>query len=161
MLLIHPLVLGQGRRLFDDRGPGDHFELVDSVVTPKGVIITTYQREADRLRPDQWGGLAMTAVETRPAIGQRVHLPVARGFTDQGLKFRLTGRARVLMCPVPIPTTSTAACWAGVPGLRTANCHLGLGRGSGSSGDPVGQALLWIRAATPSKIRLRPNCKSS
>jgi hypothetical protein len=23
------------------------------------------------------------------------------------------------------------------------------------------QALLWIRAATPSKIRLRPNCKSS
>ena len=50
----------------------------------------------------------------------------------------------------------------GAPGtLRTANCRLGLGRRAGSSGDPVGQALLWIRAATPSKIRLRPNCKSS
>jgi dihydrofolate reductase len=43
MLLIHPLVLGQGRRLFDDRGPGKDFELVDSVATTKGVIITTYQ----------------------------------------------------------------------------------------------------------------------
>jgi hypothetical protein len=36
-------VLGQGRRLFDDRGPGTDFELIDSVGTPKGVIITTYQ----------------------------------------------------------------------------------------------------------------------
>jgi dihydrofolate reductase len=43
VLLIHPLVLGQGRRLFDDSGPGSDFELVDSLVTPKGVIITTYQ----------------------------------------------------------------------------------------------------------------------
>jgi dihydrofolate reductase len=48
VLLIHPLVLGQGRRLFDDRGPGDHFELADSAVTTKGVIITTYQRDADQ-----------------------------------------------------------------------------------------------------------------
>jgi 2'-5' RNA ligase len=39
-------VLGQGRRLFDDSGPVDHFELVDSAVTTKGVIITTYQRDA-------------------------------------------------------------------------------------------------------------------
>jgi dihydrofolate reductase len=46
VLLIHPLVLGQGRRLFDDSGPVDHFELVDSAVTTKGVIITTYQRDA-------------------------------------------------------------------------------------------------------------------
>jgi hypothetical protein len=36
-------VLGQGRRLFDDRGPSEDLELVDSVVTPKGVIITTYE----------------------------------------------------------------------------------------------------------------------
>jgi dihydrofolate reductase len=48
LLLIHPLVLGQGRRLFDDRGPDGDFELVDSVVTHKGVIITSYeQRRAD------------------------------------------------------------------------------------------------------------------
>ena len=43
VLLIHPLVLGQGRRLFDDRGPGADLELVDSVTTSKGVIIGTYK----------------------------------------------------------------------------------------------------------------------
>jgi len=43
LLLIHPLVLGQGHRLFDERGPGVDFELADSVVTSKGVIIATYQ----------------------------------------------------------------------------------------------------------------------
>lgn len=42
-LLIHPLVLGQGQRLFDERGPGVDFELIDSVVTTKGVIIATYE----------------------------------------------------------------------------------------------------------------------
>jgi dihydrofolate reductase len=44
LLLIHPLVLGQGRRLFDERGPGVDFDLVDSVTTSKGVIIATYQQ---------------------------------------------------------------------------------------------------------------------
>jgi dihydrofolate reductase len=43
VLLIHPLVLGQGRRLFDDRGPGTDLALVDSVTTSKGVIIGTYE----------------------------------------------------------------------------------------------------------------------
>ena len=43
LLLIHPLVLGQGRRLFDDRVPGVDFEVVDSVTTSKGVIIATYR----------------------------------------------------------------------------------------------------------------------
>ena len=43
LLLIHPLVLGQGRRLFDERGPSVDFELLDSVTTSKGVIIATYQ----------------------------------------------------------------------------------------------------------------------
>jgi dihydrofolate reductase len=43
VLLIHPLVLGQGRRLFDDRGPGADLELIDSVTTSKGVIIGTYE----------------------------------------------------------------------------------------------------------------------
>ena len=43
VLLIHPLVLGQGRRLFDERGPGVDLELVDSVTTSKGVIIATYE----------------------------------------------------------------------------------------------------------------------
>jgi dihydrofolate reductase len=43
VLLMHPLVLGQGHRLFDERGPGTDFELVDSLPTSKGVIIATYQ----------------------------------------------------------------------------------------------------------------------
>ncbi len=43
LLLIFPLVLGQGRRLFDERGPGVDFELVDAVTTSKGVIIASYQ----------------------------------------------------------------------------------------------------------------------
>ncbi len=43
VLLIHPLVLGQGHRLFDERGPNVEFELVDSLATSKGVIIATYQ----------------------------------------------------------------------------------------------------------------------
>jgi dihydrofolate reductase len=43
VLLIHPLVLGQGRRLFDNRGAGADLELVDSVTTSKGVIIGTYE----------------------------------------------------------------------------------------------------------------------
>jgi dihydrofolate reductase len=43
MLLVHPLVLGEGRRLFEEHGPGIDFELTDSVVTSKGVIIATYQ----------------------------------------------------------------------------------------------------------------------
>jgi dihydrofolate reductase len=43
LLLIFPLVLGQGRRLFDESGPGVDFELVDSVTTSKGVIIASYQ----------------------------------------------------------------------------------------------------------------------
>jgi len=43
VLLIHPLVLGQGRRLFDDRGPSVGFDMIDSLITSKGVIIATYQ----------------------------------------------------------------------------------------------------------------------
>ena len=42
ILMIHPLVLGQGRRLFPD-GPRDPLQLVDSVVSTTGVIIATYE----------------------------------------------------------------------------------------------------------------------
>jgi hypothetical protein len=58
-------------------------------------------------------------------------------------------------------TVTGAVRWARRARLRKANCRLGLGRGAGSSGDPIGQALLRMRDATPSKIRLRPNWKSS
>jgi dihydrofolate reductase len=43
VLQIHPLVLGSGRRLFPESGPPATFRLADSVTTPTGVIIATYQ----------------------------------------------------------------------------------------------------------------------
>ena len=42
-LLIHPLVLGSGRRLFDDDGSMAKLRLTHSVTTTTGVIIATYQ----------------------------------------------------------------------------------------------------------------------
>jgi dihydrofolate reductase len=43
LLLIHPLVLGSGRRLFSDVAVGA-LRLVDSVTTTTGVVIATYQQ---------------------------------------------------------------------------------------------------------------------
>jgi dihydrofolate reductase len=48
VLLIHPLVLGSGRRLFPDGGPASTLRLVGSVPTTTGVIIATYQPVASR-----------------------------------------------------------------------------------------------------------------
>jgi dihydrofolate reductase len=42
-LLIHPLVLGTGRRMFADGVPPAALRLVDSKTTVKGVLIATYQ----------------------------------------------------------------------------------------------------------------------
>ena len=42
VLLIHPLVLGRGRRLFGDDAPRTALRLVDSVTTTTGVVIATY-----------------------------------------------------------------------------------------------------------------------
>jgi dihydrofolate reductase len=43
-LLIHPLTLGSGTRLFDGISPLTPFELAGSVATPKGVIVARYVR---------------------------------------------------------------------------------------------------------------------
>jgi dihydrofolate reductase len=43
LLLIHPLVLGTGRRLFADGGPPASLRLIDSTVSTTGVLIATYQ----------------------------------------------------------------------------------------------------------------------
>jgi dihydrofolate reductase len=44
VLMVHPLVLGTGRRLFADSGSDlSAFRLVDSETTDTGVIIATYQ----------------------------------------------------------------------------------------------------------------------
>ena len=43
ILLITPLVLGSGRRLFSEGGPSATLRLVDSKTTTTGVVIATYQ----------------------------------------------------------------------------------------------------------------------
>jgi len=43
VLLIHPLVLGAGRRLFPDGGATATLRLVATSTTDKGVVIATYQ----------------------------------------------------------------------------------------------------------------------
>jgi dihydrofolate reductase len=47
VLLIHPLVLGSGRRLFSDTGARAALRLVDAKASPSGVVIATYQSGAD------------------------------------------------------------------------------------------------------------------
>jgi dihydrofolate reductase len=43
LLMIHPLVLGTGRRMFADDGSFAALRLVDSVTTTTGVLIATYR----------------------------------------------------------------------------------------------------------------------
>jgi dihydrofolate reductase len=43
VLLIHPLVLGKGRKLFPDGGTLATLQLVESKPTPKGVVAATYK----------------------------------------------------------------------------------------------------------------------
>ena len=43
MLMIHPLVLGSGRRLFAERSPLTKLRLVDTKTTTTGVVIATHQ----------------------------------------------------------------------------------------------------------------------
>ncbi len=43
VLLIHPLVLGSGRRLFPDGGAFAALQLVDARKTANGVVVTTYE----------------------------------------------------------------------------------------------------------------------
>ena len=44
VLLIHPLVLGAGLRLFPDGGAPARMRLTDSITTTTGVVIATYER---------------------------------------------------------------------------------------------------------------------
>lgn len=43
-LKIHPLILGKGKKLFDNTTMPASFKLTESMVTTKGVIIATYKR---------------------------------------------------------------------------------------------------------------------
>ncbi len=46
VLLIHPLLLGSGRRLFADHGAFARLQLVDATPTTTGVVIATYRPAA-------------------------------------------------------------------------------------------------------------------
>jgi len=46
LLMIHPQVLGRGRRLFNEDGRRSNLTLVNSVTTTKGVLIATYRPAA-------------------------------------------------------------------------------------------------------------------
>ena len=50
VLLIHPLVLGTGRRLFAEGSPTTTLQLVDTKTTASGVVIATY-RAAEMTTP--------------------------------------------------------------------------------------------------------------
>jgi dihydrofolate reductase len=45
-LMIHPLVLGSGKRLFAEGGPRIQLRLLDSTVSTTGVLIVTYGMES-------------------------------------------------------------------------------------------------------------------
>src|SRR5438552_4471439 len=51
-LLIHPLVLGTGQRLFAGGGPPADLELAGSTTTGTGVVIATYRTAGPELKPE-------------------------------------------------------------------------------------------------------------
>ena len=51
MLLIHPLVLGVGRRLFPE-GTSARLQLQTSLTTTTGVVIARYSRPTEQANPD-------------------------------------------------------------------------------------------------------------
>jgi dihydrofolate reductase len=46
-LLIYPLLLGRGKRLFGDDAQASAFSLAHSISTPSGVLITRYVRSGE------------------------------------------------------------------------------------------------------------------
>lgn len=46
MLIINPIVLGKGRRLFPDEGSSYPLHLIESHATSKGVLVTRYRTDA-------------------------------------------------------------------------------------------------------------------
>jgi len=46
LLMIHPLVLGSGQRMFPDGAPPLSLRLVESITTTTGVVLATYHKES-------------------------------------------------------------------------------------------------------------------
>ncbi len=55
VLLVHPLILGTGRRLFADGGPPASLRLVDCTATSTGVVIQTLRTGSDGLGSQEVG----------------------------------------------------------------------------------------------------------
>jgi dihydrofolate reductase len=64
VLLIHPLILGSGLRLFTDGGSFATLQLVESKTTTTGVIVATYQPAEPTAKADDLG----SARGTVPAV---------------------------------------------------------------------------------------------
>jgi dihydrofolate reductase len=43
VLVVHPIVLGAGQRLFPHDGPFQRLRLIDALPTPSGIVVTTYR----------------------------------------------------------------------------------------------------------------------
>jgi dihydrofolate reductase len=54
-LKIHPLLLGKGKKLFDNGAVPAAFKLTEQVITPTGVFIATYKR-AGKVKTGTMGG---------------------------------------------------------------------------------------------------------
>jgi dihydrofolate reductase len=52
LVMVHPLVLGSGRRLFPDGSAPATLRLVDATTTTTGVVIATYERRSSAI---SWG----------------------------------------------------------------------------------------------------------
>jgi RibD C-terminal domain len=117
-LLVYPVVVGQGTRLFPDTGPDVALELVESRSTPKGMTIQVYRPTGrPQARPSGWKlvdgrcgiarlNLVTAKAEIRPASDVDLATLVAilgerHGFTD-----RLARRRIVPWCPPQRPTTA-------------------------------------------------------
>jgi dihydrofolate reductase len=46
-LLVYPIVLGRGKRLFSERAGAAAFKLTSSIVSPSGVVIASYERAGE------------------------------------------------------------------------------------------------------------------
>jgi dihydrofolate reductase len=46
-LKIHPIILGKGKKLFDDGAIPSAFKVIESTVTPSGVIAVSYKRSGE------------------------------------------------------------------------------------------------------------------
>lgn len=56
-LKIHPLILGNGKKLFDNSVVPSAFTLIESIITPSGVVMATYKRSG-KVETGRAGALA-------------------------------------------------------------------------------------------------------